>query len=80
MKMECHYFLMNQSNTYSPAEVSKMLGVKPATVYAWMSRKELKANKIGRNRAISHRQLKEFHEQRKNGEFIDRSYVATSQD
>jgi len=71
---------MNPSNTYTPAEVSKMLGVKPATVYAWMSRKELKANKIGRNRAISHIQLKEFHEQRKNGEFIDRSYVTTKQD
>jgi len=70
---------MDHLNTFTPAEVSKMLGVKPATVYAWMSRKELKANKIGRNRAISHKQLKEFHEQRKNGEFIDRSYVATNQ-
>jgi len=70
---------MDHLNTYTPVEVSKMLGVKPATVYAWMSRKELKANKIGRNRAISHKQLKEFHEQRKNGEFIDRSYVATNQ-
>jgi excisionase family DNA binding protein len=60
--------------SFTPKEVSIMFGVKPATVYAWMSRRELKANKVGRNRAISQRQLKEFHEQRNNREFIDKTY------
>jgi excisionase family DNA binding protein len=48
-----------------------MLGVKPATVYAWISRNELKASKNGRNRTISLRQLKEFQELRNNGQIID---------
>ena len=69
---------MELPNTYTPLEVSKLMGVKPATVYAWMSRQELKANKVGRNRAISQRQLREFHEQRDNRDFIDRSYVNTA--
>lgn len=66
---------MENQISFTPKEVSVMFGVKPATVYAWMSRKELKANKVGKNRAISQRQLKEFHEQREKGDFIDRSYA-----
>ena len=48
-----------------------MVGVKPSTVYAWISRNELKASKNGRNRTISLRQLKEFQELRNNGQIID---------
>jgi len=65
---------MNPSNTYTPAEVSKMLGVKPATVYAWMSRKELMANKVGINRFITNHQLKDFAAARNTSEYIDRTY------
>ncbi len=62
---------MNPSYTYTPIEVAKMLGVKPATVYAWISRNELKASKNGRNRTVSPGQLKEFQELRNNGQIID---------
>jgi excisionase family DNA binding protein len=65
---------MNPLSTYTPAEVSKMLGVKQSTVYAWISRKELSASKVGRNRFITQRQINEFLEIRENGDCIDRTY------
>lgn len=51
-----------------------MLGVKQSTVYAWISRKELSASKVGRNRFITQRQINEFLEIRENGDCIDRTY------
>lgn len=62
-------------NSYTPNEIAEMLGVKPATVYAWLSRKELRATKVGHRRYISKQQLKEFYEQRRTGEYIDTSYA-----
>jgi excisionase family DNA binding protein len=67
---------MNPLKSYTPSEVSKMLGVKPSTVYAWLSRKELSANKVGHNRFITNQQLKEFHEQRNHFDYVDKSYVS----
>jgi excisionase family DNA binding protein len=52
-----------------------MLGVKPATVYAWLSRKEMRSNKVGRNRFITPQQIKDFYEQRRTGEYIDMTYA-----
>ena len=62
-------------NSYTPNEIAEMLGVKPATVYAWLSRKELRATKIGHRRYISKQQLKEFYEQRRTGEYTDYTYA-----
>ena len=52
-----------------------MLGVKPSTVYAWLSRKELRGNKVGRNRFITQQQLKEFSDYRATGEYVDYTYA-----
>jgi excisionase family DNA binding protein len=51
-----------------------MLGVKQSTIYAWISRKELSASKVGRNRFITQRQINEFLEIRESSECIDRTY------
>lgn len=51
-----------------------MFGVKPSTVYAWLSRKELTANKVGHNRYITNHQLKAFNDVRNKTEYIDRTY------
>jgi len=62
-------------NSYTPIEVAEMLGVKPATVYAWLSRKELRGNKVGHKRYITRQQLKEFYEQKRTGEYTDYTYA-----
>ena len=62
-------------NAFTPCAVAVMLGVKPSTVYAWLSRKELRGNKIGRNRFITQQQLKEFSDHRATGEYVDYTYA-----
>jgi hypothetical protein len=52
-----------------------MLGVKTSTVYAWLSRKELRGNKVGRKRFITQQQLKEFSDYRATGEYVDCTYA-----
>jgi excisionase family DNA binding protein len=58
-------------NSYTPVQVAELLGVKPATVYAWLSRKELMGNKVGHKRYITEKQLKRFYEQRMSNVIID---------
>ena len=58
-------------NSYTPVQVAELLGVKPATVYAWLSRKELMGNKVGHKRYITEQQLKRFYEQSMNNVIID---------
>jgi excisionase family DNA binding protein len=48
-----------------------MCKVKPGTVYAWISRKELKAHRVGRAREISKEQLAEFLSSRRFDVVID---------
>lgn len=60
---------------YTPAEVANMLGVKTSTVHAWLSRKEMRAMKVGHRRYISSQQIKEFYEQRQTGEYVDHTYA-----
>jgi len=67
--------LMSVQTSYTPVQVAKMLGVKPTTVYAWLSRKEMRANKVGHNRYISHQQIVDFFNQRKTGEYVDINYA-----
>ncbi len=59
---------LNQT-TFTPAEVAKMLKVKTSTVYAWISRGELQANKTGYSRGISEAQLKAFITSRESGTY-----------
>ncbi len=50
--------------SYTPKQIAEICGVKPSTVYAWISRNELKAYRFGRNRRINQFQLAEFLSQR----------------
>ena len=66
---------MNPSNAYTPNEIAQMVGVKPSTVYAWLSRKELRSYKHGRSRFITREHLQEFYQRRSTGEYIDLTYA-----
>jgi excisionase family DNA binding protein len=59
----------------TPKEVATRLGVKTATVYAWLSRKEMQANRVGTRRFITEQQMNDFHSKRKTGEYVDLTYA-----
>ncbi len=61
--------------SYTPAELARVLGVKPSTIYAWLSRGELRGNKVGARRFITQQQVKEFYEYRRTGEYTDYTYA-----
>jgi len=61
--------------SFTPTQVAQMLGVKTSTVYAWLSRNEMQANKVGHNRYITQQQIKEFFLRRKTGEYVDYTYA-----
>jgi excisionase family DNA binding protein len=61
--------------SFTPAQVAQMLGVKTSTVYAWLSRNEMQANKVGHSRLITQQQIKEFYLRRKTGEYVDYTYA-----
>jgi len=67
--------VMSVQASFTPIQVAKMLGVKPTTVYAWISRKELRANKIGHNRFITRQQIIEFLNKRSSGDYVDMTYA-----
>ena len=52
-----------------------MLGVKTSTVYAWLSRKEMRGSKIGHRRFITDQEIKEFFLHRRTGEYVDYTYA-----
>ena len=64
-----------QPVSYTPSEVAQMLGVKTSTVHAWLSRKEMRAIKVGHRRYITLQNIKDFREQRKTGEYVDYTYA-----
>jgi excisionase family DNA binding protein len=64
-----------QPVSYTPNEVAQMLGVKTSTVHAWLSRKEMRAIKVGHRRYITLQNIKEFREQRQTGEYVDYTYA-----
>jgi len=68
-------FNLKPENSYTPAQVAELLGVKPSTVYAWLSRRELAGNKVGHKRFITQQQLMNFYEKRKTGLEIDLTYA-----
>ena len=45
---------------YTPQQVADQLGFKVTSIYALLSRKELGALKIGRNRVITQDQLNDY--------------------
>ncbi len=61
--------------SYTPSEVALKLGVTPSTVYAWISRREMRANKVGHKRFVTQQQINEFFLRRKTGEYVDYTYA-----
>ena len=59
----------------SPKEVARLLGVEQSTVYAWISRGDMRSLKVGHRRSISPDNIREFHEKRRNGEYMDLTYA-----
>jgi excisionase family DNA binding protein len=73
-----NYQNIPQQISYTPAQVAKMFGVKTSTVHAWLSREEMRGNKVGHSRFITPQQINEFHSRRKNGKSggsIDYTYA-----
>ena len=67
-----------QQNSYTPAQVAQMLGVKTSTVHAWLSRSEMRGNKVGHHRFITPQQIIEFYSRRKSGktgDYVDYTYA-----
>ena len=65
----------NSQASYSPKQVATMFGVKTVTVYAWLSRGELRGNKNGYRRVITTPQIQEFMSNRTNPEKVDLRYA-----
>ena len=64
--------------SYTPAQVAHMLGVKTSTVHAWLSRSEMRGNKVGHHRFITPQQITEFYSRRKDGktgDYVDYTYA-----
>ena len=67
-----------QQASYTPAQVAQMLGVKTSTVHAWLSRSEMRGNKVGHHRFITPQQITEFYSRRngsKTGDYVDYTYA-----
>ena len=67
-----------QQISYTPAQVAQMLGVKTSTVHAWLSRSEMRGNKVGHHRFITPQQITEFYSRRnggKTGDYVDYTYA-----
>ena len=60
-----------QQISYTPAQVAQMLGVKTSTVHAWLSRSEMRGNKVGHHRLITPQPITEFYSGRKGGKGFD---------
>ena len=66
--------LFNFQPSLTPTQVAQMLGVKPSTVRAWISRKELSAYKMGSRRYITRQQIADFYYRRKSADYVDMTY------
>jgi excisionase family DNA binding protein len=62
-------------NNLTPAEAAEILGMKTSSIYALISRHELAANKVGRNRYISLSQLQAYINERGNKDVVDYTYA-----
>lgn len=69
-------------NTFSPVpggysikQVATMLGVKPSTVRAWISRREIRAHKVENRRYITTQQINDFYASRGKEGYVDMTYA-----
>jgi excisionase family DNA binding protein len=60
---------------FTPSEVAEILSLKVSSVFALLSRGELKAYHIGRRRVITEQQLRTFQESRKRRVEVDMTYA-----
>ena len=63
------------SQYLTPEQVGERLGVKTSTVYAWISRGEIRAFKFERRRYISEEQINDFQHNRGSSDYIDYRYA-----
>ena len=56
-----------------------MCGVKPVTVRAWISRREIASTKVNNRRYISERQITDFYRNRGNNDYVDHTYAPRKQ-
>ena len=63
---------MNQFNNrnYTPQQVADQLGFKVSSIYELLSRHELAALKVGRNRVITQEQLNAYLSRRKSSNVV----------
>jgi len=61
--------------TYTPTEVAHILGLKPATIYAELSRGQLRAYHLGRRRLITEEQLQAYKSKRQAVILVDMTYA-----
>ena len=60
----------NNNRRYTPQQVADQLGFKVASIYAMLSRNEMAALKIGRNRVITQDQLNAYLTRRKSSDAV----------
>jgi excisionase family DNA binding protein len=61
---------INNNKRYTPQQVADQLGFKVASIYALLSRHELAALKVGRNRVITQEQLNAYLARRKSSDAV----------
>jgi hypothetical protein len=61
--------------TFTPVQVAEILGLKVSTIFALLSKGELKAYHKGRRRVITEEQLRTFQESRKRRVEVDMTYA-----
>jgi excisionase family DNA binding protein len=69
------YENLENNQLLTPIEVSTLLGVKTATVYAWISRKEIRSVKIDGRRFVPMLGIHEMFARRRTGEYVDQTYA-----
>ena len=65
----------NKPKTYTPSEVAELLGLKPGTIYADLSRGRLQAYHHQRRRFITEDQLAAYKSRRQTVVLVDMTYA-----
>ncbi len=63
------------AEAFTIPEVARICGVKPVTVRAWISRREIASTKVNNRRYISEKQITDFYRNRGNEEYVDHTYA-----
>lgn len=59
----------------TPEQVAQRLGVSTSTVYAWISRNEIKSSKFNRRRFFTEEQISNFQQNRGHSDYVDYRYA-----